>query len=249
MARKILTIGFSLASEASKEEEFSSKASLLDWDIVLFRPTISEFVLGHHGTFQGKASLDGTSSFGLKEACEHWRREIKQAVEAGKTVVVFMSPVEEVYIDTGERKYSGTGRNQKTTHVVDIYTNYKSLPVRLTPMNTRGTAMKLASNSSEVLKPYWADFGLLSEYNVLLPSDTKGVCLTTKTGDKPVGAILRSASSSGSLVLLPDIDFCPKTFLEEKEDDFVGRLKQSSLAHVWWPPLLPSIRHCVRPQR
>jgi hypothetical protein len=34
-------------------------------------------------------------SFKVKEACEHWRREIKQAFETGKTVVVFMPPVQE----------------------------------------------------------------------------------------------------------------------------------------------------------
>lgn len=216
MSKNILTVGFELASDGSHYEEFRSKVSLLDWDIILFRPLISEFI-SFSNTFQGKPSLGDTSSFQLKESCEHWRREIKQAVEAGKTVVVFLPSVQEVYIDTGERQYSGTGRNQKTTRIVSQYTNYATIPfIDLKPLNATGSAMKLAPLGAEVLAPYWAEFGPLSEYKVLLSSETPGVCLTTKNGEKPVGAITRSKNSAGTLVLLPDIDFYPDTFLKQE---------------------------------
>jgi hypothetical protein len=43
MSKKILTVGFELASGTSHHEGFSSKTSLLDWDIVLFRPTIKTY--------------------------------------------------------------------------------------------------------------------------------------------------------------------------------------------------------------
>jgi hypothetical protein len=215
MSKKILTIGFELASGDTQYEEFSSNISLLDWDIVLFKPRILEFV-SYHSMYQGRPRLDDSSSFQLKEYCEHWRREIKQAVEAGKTILVFLSPVEDVYIDTGERRHSGTGRNQKTTSIIAPYTNYAAIPGGLNPVNTTGSAMKLASLGAEVLAPYWAEFGSISTYKVLLGAEVAGVCLTTKNGDKPVGAIARSKSSPGTLVLLPDIDFYPETFLKKK---------------------------------
>lgn len=215
MSKNILTIGFELASDGAHYEVFRSKISLLDWDIVLFRPLISEFV-DFRDTYQGKPSLNDTSSFQLKECCEHWRREIKQAVEAGKTVLAFLAPVQDVYIDTGERQYSGTGRNQKTTRIVSQYTNYAAIPFNLKPVNATGSAMKLVPLGAEILAPYWAEFGPISEYKVLLAEETTGVCLTTKTGDKPVGAIARSKSSTGTLVLLPDIDFYPDAFLKQE---------------------------------
>jgi len=43
MSKKILTIGLALASDQVETLEFSSKASLLDWDIVLFRPDVSTY--------------------------------------------------------------------------------------------------------------------------------------------------------------------------------------------------------------
>lgn len=215
MSKKILTVGFELASTDAQFEGFRSKVSLLDWDIILVKPIIAEFY-SYLSTYQGRPSLDDTASFQLKESCEHWRREIKQAVEAGKTVLVFLAPVDEVYIDTGGREYSGTGRNQKTTRIVSKYTNYAAVPSNLSPVNATGSAMKLVPLGAEVLAPYWSEFGPVSQYKVLLGSETSGVCLTTKNADKAVGAIARSKNSAGALVLLPDIDFCPSDFVKKK---------------------------------
>ena len=122
--KKILTVGLELASSDTEYASFRSKMSLLDWDIVLFKPQIGDFISSYGDFYQGKPSLSDSSSFQLKECCEHWRREIKQAVEAGKTVVIYLPSLFEVYVDTGERTYSGTGRNQKTTRHVALYSNY-----------------------------------------------------------------------------------------------------------------------------
>lgn len=220
MSKNILTIGFELASDNSEYVGFHAKLSLLDWDIILFKPEISDFY-AHDSYYQGKPSLKENSSFVLKECCEHWRREIKQAVEAGKTVVIFLPSVEEVYIDTGERRHSGTGRNQTTTRIVTLYKNYAAIPVDLKPVNTTGSAMKLVPLGAEILAPYWAEFGSISEYKVLLGSDTPGICLTTRNGNKPVGAISRSKNSAGSLVMLPDINFEDELITEDKDGEIV----------------------------
>lgn len=219
MAKKILIVGFELASDEVTHEDFDSKVSLLDWDIVLFRPQITDFI-SDTKQYQGKPSLDGNQSSQLKEACEHWHREVHQAIEAGKTVIVYLPPVEEVYIDTGERQYSGTGRNRATTHLVTIYNNYKCIPAALEPTTSHGTAVKLAPKGTEILAGYWADFGALSEYKVLLNSKMGFTCLLTKNGDKPVGLLLPSKNSTGSLLCLPDINFYHSTFIEEDESEF-----------------------------
>lgn len=83
MAKKILTVGLELASDDVAHEEFTSRASLLDWDIIIFKPLIGEFIT-YDDQYKGRPSLSDSRSFQLKEACEHWRREIKQAVESGK---------------------------------------------------------------------------------------------------------------------------------------------------------------------
>lgn len=219
MAKKILAVGLELASDDVANEEFTSRASLLDWDIILFKPTIDEFI-SYDEQYKGRPSLSDSRSFRLKEACEHWRREIKQAVESGKTVIVFLPEIQDVYIDTGDRQYSGTGRNRATTRIVAPYDNYHSIPADLGPTNTRGTAVRLASKGAEALAPYWTEFASYSEYNVLLTKTDHPACLVTKNGEKTVGILIRSKSSNGTLACLPNIDFYRDSFFDDEGENW-----------------------------
>lgn len=218
-AKEILSIGFELASDDVQYIDFQSDISLLDWDIILFKPIINSYISYLDDYYKGKPSLSDSTSFRLKEQCDHWRREIKDAFDSGKTVIVFLSELQEVYVDTGERRYSGTGRNQKTTRIVSPHTNYSVIPITLNPVSTKGAAIKLAARNADVIAPYWNEFKAVSQYKVILTADKIPACLLTKNGDKPVGAIYRSKNSPGSLILLPDIDFYPENFLEEKDDE------------------------------
>lgn len=237
-ARRILTIGLELAFSDTQYASFQSKMSLLDWDIVLFKPSISEFS-SYGEFFQGKRSLSDSLSFQLKECCEHWRREIKQAVETGKTVLVYLPTLDEVFVDTGQRSYSGTGRNQRTTQHVAEYNNYQAIPADLSPVTATGSSMKLSAKGAEVLAPYWAEFESVSRYEVVLTSSKVPACIVTRTGDKAVGAIYRSKTSAGSLLLLPDIEFHPESFFKTKGDkqtwtpaatQFAGRMVSTIVA-------------------
>lgn len=218
MSKRIIAIGVDIATDAVTEEDFGSRTSLLDWDIILFRPSIDSWI-SNRSQYKGKPSLDDGVSFSIKEACEHWRREIKQAVESGKTVVVFLPPLIEVYIDTGNREYSGTGRNRSTTRLVDLFSNYKAIPIDLKPVNSNGTSIKLVDKGAEVLAPYWAEFSKFSEYRVLLQNQEYPPLLVTKNGARPAGALVRNKPTGGSLLCLPDLDFYRESFLELTDDD------------------------------
>jgi hypothetical protein len=237
-SKRILTIGLELASSDTQYASFRSKTSLLDWDIILFKPEIGDFI-SYSEYFQGKSSLSDRASFQLKESCEHWRREVKQAIEAGKTVIVFLPSLEEVFVDTGQRSYSGTGRNQRTTRHVAEYNNYEAIPATLSPVTATGSSMKLSTRGAEILAPYWIEFESVSKYEVVLNDPKVPACLVTRTGDKTVGAFYRSKSSAGTLLLLPDIDFYPDKFIKEKEgkqswtpaaEKFAGRMISTVVA-------------------
>jgi hypothetical protein len=66
IARSILTIGFELASNDAQYEEFTSKTSLLDWDVILFKPLINDFLSDYDNYFQGKPSLEESYHSSLK---------------------------------------------------------------------------------------------------------------------------------------------------------------------------------------
>lgn len=212
--KKILSVGFELAGDDVEYCSFDSDRSLLDWDIILFTPKISNF-LEYADTYNGKASLSDSKSFKLRERSEHWKREIEDAVLAGKTVIIFLSSLIEVFIATGEKRHSGTGRNQKTTRIIGAYNNYNCIPALISPVKRKGSSIKLASKGAEIIASYWSEFGKSSEYKVVLEGNTIAPSLLTKHGDKTVGTIIKATSGNGAMILLPDIDFYPDDFLEE----------------------------------
>ena len=213
--KKILTIGFEVCSDEVQYCAFNSDISLLDWDIIAFKPDISEFI-SYTDMYLGKPCLSDSLSFKLKERVEHWRREIKDAFESGKSVFVYLSDLTELYIATGEKQYSGTGRNQKTTRMVTEYNNYRSIPANISPISTKGKKIKLSPKYSKVISSYWQRFSSILSYKVIINNDISP-CLITTNGNKTVGTIYRSKNSQGALFLLPDIDFYSDDFLDGEE--------------------------------
>ena len=198
MARKkIISVEAELASNEVEYCKFDSDTSLLDWDIILFKPEIYELA-NYSDHYQGKPSLYDSSSFRLKERSEHWRREIKNAVESGKTVIIFLTDLYEVFIDTGRREYSGTGRNQKTTRIVDEYNNYQCIPASINPVKTKGNAMRLAPRGAELISSYWKEFEESSRYKVVLSGEKIPTCITTKNGEKS-----GKSGKRGQIYLIP----------------------------------------------
>ena len=219
--KKILTIGCSLADKETEYCDFDSDTSLLDWDIILFKPDIDDYIRRRESMFQGNPCLSDNDSFQLKSQSEHWRREINSAVEHGKLVVIFLNELKKISIATGEKTHSGTGRNQKTTRIVTDYDNYQSIPLDLQPITSKGEAIKLAAKNSEIISSYWKEFSSMCSYKVIIEGDYTP-CLLTKHGDKAVGAIVRSKNSNGIVLCLPELDFYPNNFFigEENEGDW-----------------------------
>ncbi|MDE0093971.1 MAG: hypothetical protein OXO49_05660 [Gammaproteobacteria bacterium] len=213
--KRILAIGLELASDKVEHSGFREKRSLLDWDIIIFKPVIHKLCV-YDETHQGKPCLTENASFRLTDICKYWNQQIKLALDAGKTIIAFATDFTEVVVDTGERNRSGTGRNEKTTIIVENYDNYRSLPINLDPVETYGTKMRLSINGSSWLAPYWKEFGSHSSYKVFFEEPTVPSCIVTSDGNKAVGAIYNCANSSGTLLVLPDIDFESDSFFEEE---------------------------------
>lgn len=217
--RRIAVVGFELASDDVTELDLTSNASLLDYDIVLFKATIPSLFTYNATLHQGKDCLTDDASFRLKECFEHWRREIKNLVEVGKTVVVFLSELEQVFVATGSHSYSGTGRNRMTERHVSLYDNYRPLPISANYISSTGRAMKLAAKGAEVLAGYWSEFCDVSIYRTVLTDTKIPGSILTKAGDLAVGSVIRNHQAGGSLLLLPDIDFHPENFVKTKGEE------------------------------
>src|SRR5688500_6012021 len=94
---------------------FSSNVSVYDYDVVLWDPASSlEEYLAYSTVYNGLPSLNETKSAQLRNDTARRRAEFLEFIQLGRVLVVFLPGETGVYIDTGKREYSGTGRNRAT---------------------------------------------------------------------------------------------------------------------------------------
>ncbi len=216
MAKKrVFSIQFEPPGDAAEELSFESGRSLLDADIIIFKPTVSPY---YDDTYQGKPSLSDDRSVSLLEDADHWRREISDALATGKTVFVIASALQEYYVGTGGRTYSGTGRNRQVTRQVTGWNNYQSLPIELDPVASKGQGMTLTADG-QVLGPLWKEFKQYFEYEVYFTADGLKPYVLTTHGARKLGGLFESKSQTGSLIILPNIDFDVEELVETRADE------------------------------
>ena len=207
--KKIFSIGFDFPSNSAEYFPFRSDRSLLDADIIVFEPDISCYTSNEY--FQGKPLLTESDSFKLVEDSSRWLSELKTAFDSGKTIFIFLSKLQEIYIHTGEKKYSGTGKSRITTNIVDSYDNYQAIPLNLGKIVAkRGKEIKVLMDL-KLFATYWKEFASYSVYEVYLEGKFKNPILATKTGNKVVGAVY--LGDKGSIILLPPIRYDEYSFI------------------------------------
>jgi len=121
MPERIISVGVQIPGGKVEYARLSERISLLDWDIAILTTDMANSFYYGRDTYNGKVCLSDDVSFKYSEGQSYWKKEINEAVNNGKSVVIFLDDFEEIYIATGQRTYSGTGRNQQTTrHVTNV---------------------------------------------------------------------------------------------------------------------------------
>jgi len=221
MSKKtIASVDCEIPGSLSEFIEFDSRASLLDWDIILFNLSITGYTFARD-SYKGKPSLDDDRSFRLKENVDHWRHQLSDAFQAGKTIFIILPAVQEVFIDTGQREYSGTGKNQQSKRIVNLCGNYKILPIDLTVTPSEGKGIEL-THAGTLFADYWREFSKHSMHKVLIEGNIGEPVLATKSGQKTVGSLIKNPGTGGTIMLLPYLDLWSDSFSEEKEVEKKG---------------------------
>lgn len=236
MAKKILSVGFVFPGNMIEFVPLDSNRSLLDADLVIFRPSVEPFVgvQVFGSTYQGKPSLSEDLSFRLQDAAAHWRRQIQLVLEAGKNVILILTDPHEVFVDTGRREYSGTGRNQRTTRIVQSFNNYLLFPRFYEEMVAAAGAQMVLTEQGQFLGQYWKDFGAASTYRVAFKASKVTPLITTRGANLVVACRFVLAGVKGHVLALPPIqayDVEPSHYSDRKwskEDKRIGQQLSSA---------------------
>lgn len=218
MKKSVFTVGICLPGNVGEHVSFSSNSSLLDADIVLMRLDMSDIHDYGMDTYKGKPCYGEHTSFKLQESVEHWKRELRSAVESGKTVFILLKDRYDVFVDSGERTHSGTGRNTRTTRIVKPCSNYDILPFRNEFTPASGKVMVL-SDKAALLRDYWTAFSDISQYKTIIGGAVSLPLVLSKDKNHVLGALIRFKGSSGCYILLPDIDFDLVPGLSTEKDE------------------------------
>lgn len=217
---KIAAIGTNFSSNRVASLDEYSRASLLDFEIIIFRPL---FPLGESSYYLGKPALSEGESFIYRENCEFWQKALSDAVSAGKLVIVFLCEINDFFIDTGKREYSGTGRNRQSTRLVDKYTNYRSIPFFTRCESIHGKNMELTPEGRDILVDYWTATKDFCEYRVTLSDAVKNPLIVTPSGKKRLSFLRHDDDTNGKFLFLPDLQFEQRSFFRNVN----GKYKQT----------------------
>ena len=179
---------------------FKSDASLVDADIILFRPAVLSLYSLKKGTLKGKSVLGNASSHTFKKNLEHWQEEFLTAFNAGKTIFIFTDEVEEFYIDASS--YSDKDFTYTSLAAID--------PIKTFELYTKSGINEKASDKFHHLASYWEEYKDISYCSVCItPTEGLSPILTSKNGEHVFSAIYHDPEKekSGHVVFLPHPQF------------------------------------------
>lgn len=233
--KSIICVGYQIPGFSSHFHGFQSKVSLSDGDIVVFCPDIQyPYNYNIDGDFEGRPRYSEDASFRVKEDTEHWKRELLHALDAGKTVFVFLIAKQEIAVFS-RREYSGTGRSQRQMNYFDFYDNYQWVPFggfRIDSVNGK----KIQKPTRHLFVPYYDAFKEDLSYEAVMHVDDVNPVFRTPSGERMLGCHVKCRK--GNLILLPYLYYDRDAFTERnKKDESIWSKK----AITWGNKLVSSL--------
>lgn len=183
-------------------EPFSSQTSLLDYSsaIISVEGIVYEYV-NTPGKFQGLDCLDDDNkSARLVSDMSRRKNEIIELLKQGNNIFVILPSEQYLYIRTGKKEYSGTGRNRAVTNIVNIFNMLSFLPVDIKTVKATGQNIKYVGDErfniikEEILHD-------LRYYSYISEGEGKSLLQIANT-TKSVGMLIEYLN--GKIILLPE---------------------------------------------
>ncbi|MDA2804973.1 hypothetical protein [Nocardiopsis suaedae] len=226
---RLLSLDFDPVYGEADRSTFSSDISAFDYDVVIWDPasSLGSYSLHIFGEYyRGRPSLDEHDSVRIQSDARRRRVEFIEYLNSGRTLVMIVRPPQLCYVDTGNRSYSGTGKNRVTTRHLESFNLLSAFPLEQTKFSpAAGTRIEFDGSGPivDLLKKYKNHLS----YDAFV-KDAPGAAVAHVAGtDRVVSSMLRS-KGGGYLILIPAIDLRDESGDEDDEDsDEEGWLSQA----------------------
>ncbi len=181
--------------------DFSDTVSILNYSGVLIAVDylIHEYIK-NPTEFEGLRCLNNDSgSAKLKSDMERRRQEIEELLENGNNIYVILPTEQYIFVRTGRKEYSGTGKNRQTTNIVEKYNLLSFLPVGMECIKASGNKISFSG-----VKPYeiiWNNMGSHLYYHSFIKTCEGIPLMKIYNTNKVVSQVV--SYKKGNIIFLP----------------------------------------------
>lgn len=190
----------SLKYDGFQERCFTASISLLDYDAVVIDVGYLAKSYSSIETYQNKDLLVDYSSHQIEEDFSVIKEQIIELMQQGRTLFLLMGKNENCYIYTGEKQYSGTGKNARQTNIVREFDMYSFLPIKIKATHVSGHEISICCSSP--YRDFLKQTANCSQYASYFSIKEKSISLAQIRGtDKVVAAVV--PYENGKIICLP----------------------------------------------
>lgn len=155
------------------------------------------------GNYNGISELTTYASSQITIDMKKRKSEVLEFLNSGKPIIVINGNDEYRYRYTGEKQYSGTGRNARVTTIVKDIHPYEILPVKINSLKLEGTCVSLKNKRIEnFYNKYAENFKYLTIYDKI---DKDKLLMNVKDTEKAISFF--ETIQNGMLLFLPSLNF------------------------------------------
>lgn len=154
---RIISVGQYIDHKNVTNELFRSPISFIDFDLLIWNPShlFNEYDTDYPPKHQGYRSISDDDSPKLSDDIIRRKSEIGEMINLGRIVIVILPPPDKCYYATGQKDFSGTGKNRVTQRYVNELNLLNSIPVKeLSTVIAEGHNIEF--KGSEPFKTYWS---------------------------------------------------------------------------------------------
>ncbi len=182
---------------------YRSEYTLLDFDLILWDPGNLLQAYNYDKKYRGYPSLDSHDSVAILEDRSRRKNEMVDLVKLGRTIVIFVPSPQKFYIDTGQRSYSGTGRNRSTTVHVSEESLRSFIPLSGDFNTVEANGSQMDFRGDEALREFWTVNKDNLYYEAYFTHQIGRPFLFVHGTDRVVGSLIRH--DRGNILLLPHL--------------------------------------------
>ena len=190
----------SLKYEGFFEGRFRASISLLDYDAVVIDVGCLAESYPKDETFRNKPLLSDFCSHQIREDFSVIKEQIIELLKLGRNLFLLMGRNDNCYVYTGEKQYSGTGKNARTTNMVQEFDMYSFLPIGIKATHVSGMEWGICGNSP--YRDFFKQTAELSQYESYFRVREQCTPLAKIKGtEKMVAAVI--PYEQGKIICLP----------------------------------------------